>query len=309
MGDVAEQRPDERRPPGEHGTELERAQSAAPEQQPQQLDPEQLRQFQQFQQFQEFLRFTEAQKQGGELTPAQAQQPVPGADPGQQAWLPAQPPPPGGPPQARPDTLPAPLPRPKAPRWLKRLGGKLLSALLLLIVLAIGGKLAYDHFFPSADENLPADIAGKGTYSATELLQPNPYRAVQLVYQQIAQNRPDLACGNFSKPTQQKFAVDMGYADCKQAVEQLSKLVTNKSEYAQSIPFTSSSQPPGDVVPISSCDYDIKGGRPLGSFTVTRQHKDTSGGDVKGEQWLITGHEPGASPCATPVSPSTPPTR
>ncbi|AXB46765.1 hypothetical protein A4R43_33575 [Amycolatopsis albispora] len=193
------------------------------------------------------------------------------------------------------------------PRWLKWIGKKVLGWPILLLLLALAATWAYNHFFPGEDEELPAPEAGRGTYSATELLQPNPYRAVQLVYQQIAQNLPDMACGNLSKAAQAKFAADLGFADCAQAVHQLSTEVTNKTQYAQSIPFNKSGQPPGDVVVINSCDYEIKGGgRALGVFTVERQRTDASGGQVKGEQWLITGHEPGPHPCPG-TKPSAPP--
>ncbi|QFU94040.1 hypothetical protein YIM_44530 [Amycolatopsis sp. YIM 10] len=193
------------------------------------------------------------------------------------------------------------------PRWLKWIGKKVLGWLILLLLLALLATWAYNHFFPSDNDELPAPEAGRGTYSATELLQPNPYRAVQLVYQQIAQGLPDMACGNLSKAAQAKFAADLGFADCAQAVNQLSTEVTNKTQYSQSIPFNKSGQPPGDVVVIDSCDYEIKGGgRALGVFTVERQHTDASGGQVKGEQWLITGHEPGPNPCSG-AKPSAPP--
>ncbi|WP_228004395.1 hypothetical protein [Amycolatopsis sp. YIM 10] len=226
--------------------------------------------------------------------PQPGQQSLP--QPSQQQWLPAQQPP-----------QPPPPARPKVPRWLKWIGKKVLGWLILLLLLALLATWAYNHFFPSDNDELPAPEAGRGTYSATELLQPNPYRAVQLVYQQIAQGLPDMACGNLSKAAQAKFAADLGFADCAQAVNQLSTEVTNKTQYSQSIPFNKSGQPPGDVVVIDSCDYEIKGGgRALGVFTVERQHTDASGGQVKGEQWLITGHEPGPNPCSG-AKPSAPP--
>ncbi|MDI5974676.1 hypothetical protein [Amycolatopsis magusensis] len=289
------------------GAEVEPARRADPTPP---ADPEQLRQFQQFQQFQEFLKFSEAQKaQGGEVAQQPgselSHQPLPQPNP--QPPLPQPSHQPGGELSHQPQWQPPPPPRPKVPRWLTWIGKKLLGWLILLLLLALAATWAYNHFFPGEDEDLPAPEAGRGTYSATELLQPNPYRAVQLVYQQIAQNRPDLACGNLAKPAQAKFAADLGFADCEQAVNQLSTEVTNKTQYAQSIPFNRSGELPGDVFVIDSCDYDIKGGgRALGVFTVERQKVDASGAPVKGEQWLITGHEAGPNPCPG-VKPSVPP--
>jgi hypothetical protein len=250
-----------------------------------QLDPEQLRQFQQFQQFQDFLRYNEAQQRGGQMVPTQ------------QGIPPVPPPPPGGPLQL---ATPAPSPRPKirVPRFLRRLAGKLLSAFLFLVVLIIAGKLAYNHFFPSQDDNRPASETGGGTYHANKILSPEPYEAVRKVYQQIAQGRPDLACGYFDIPVQQKFATDLGYADCQQAATDLKVNVTNVNDYAESIPSSVSEQY-GDTVVVDSCRFTISGGPALGVFTVTKVDKG---------QWLITGHEPGPKTCA-PTGASTSPTR
>ncbi|WP_027941025.1 hypothetical protein [Amycolatopsis taiwanensis] len=273
---MAEQRPGEQ--PDQPGREVARAQPSQPE-----LDAEQLRQFRQFQQFQDFLRFSEAQGQDGEhKQPATGGQLVPnqGAPPA---------PPPGGSLQvAAPRHLPAPRPKIRAPRWAKRLAGKLLSAFLFFLVLAIAGKLAYDHFFPSNDDNRPASETGGGTYHANKILSTQPYEAVRKVYAQIAQDRPDLACGYFDIPIQQKFATDLGYADCEQAVHGLRAEVKNLNEYAESIPSNVSDQQ-GDTVRIDSCSFSISGGPALGVFTVTKVEKS---------QWLITGHEPGPPTCA-----------
>lgn len=293
-GGVAEQRPGEQ--PDEPGGEVARAQPAQPE-----LDAEQLRQFQQFQQFQDFLRYTEAQRQNGEHEQASpgGQLLPPGGQlvPGQGA-PPA--PPPGGPLQvAAPSNLPAPRPKIRAPRWAKRLAGKLLSAFLFFLVLAIAGKLVYDHFFPSLDNNRPAAEIGGGTYHANKILSTQPYEAVRKVYAQIAQDRPDLACGYFDIPVQQKFATNLGYADCQQAVHSLKAQVKNVNEYAESIPSNDSDQQ-GDTVRIDSCSFSVGGGPALGVFTVTKVEKG---------QWLITGHEPGPTTCVTAGVSTIPTTR
>lgn len=266
-----------------------------------QLDPEQLRQFQQFQQFQDFLRYSEAQRQGnGQLVPTQNApvQSAAGYGGGDHGGPPAPPPPYG-------QLEPAPRPRPKikAPRWAKRLAGKLLSALLLLVVLLIAGKLAYNHFFPSQDENKSASETGGGTYHTNKIFSTSPYEAVRMVYAQIAQNRPDLACGSFDIPIQQKFAEDLGFPDCQQAVFALKAEVTSINDYAESIPSSLAEPPVSDTVTIDSCRFAVRGGPPLGVFRVQRVDKG---------QWLITGHEPGPATCPAPStvgSPATPTSR
>ncbi|UJW32587.1 hypothetical protein L3Q67_02000 [Saccharothrix sp. AJ9571] len=169
------------------------------------------------------------------------------------------------------------------------------------VIVSINRPVWYTELFgaPEVDNELPAAEVGRGTYSERELLQPNPYRAVQLVYQQVAQNRPDLACNNMDEATRNQFAKNLGFRDCQEAVRELSMLVSNRTEYAESMPFNLPGELPGDVVTISSCAYQIKGGgRPLGTFTVTRQRVDETGSPVPGEQWLITAHN--NEPCTTP---------
>src|SRR5439155_18511788 len=189
-----------------------------------QLDPEQLRQFQQFQQFQDYLRFSEEQRRnGGELVrdPHGGGPPAPPRSGGAVDF-------------SAPAPLPAPRPKIKAPRWVKRLGGKLLSAFLLLLVLVIGGKILYDQIFPSTQgDDRPASETGGGTYRANKILSTEPYEAVRKVYAQIAQDRPDLACGYFDVPIQQKFAADLGYGDCQLAVHGLKTQVTHVNNYAE----------------------------------------------------------------------------
>lgn len=268
------------------------AESASPD-----LDAEQLRQFRQFQQFQDFLRFSETHGQngasampGGHLVPGQGGPPAP---------------PPGGPLQlASPPRPPGPRLKIRAPRWLRRLAGKLLSAFLLLVVLLIVGRLAYNHFFPSQDENLPASVTGGGTYHANKILSTEPYEAVRTVYDAIAQKDPNpedmvaRACGRFREDIQQKFAVDLGFRDCHEAVLALHAQVTNVNDYAESIPSHVSGQQ-GDTVRVDSCAFPVSGGPALGVFTVTLVEKG---------QWLITGHEPGPTTCPPLPGVSTIPT-
>lgn len=210
---------------------------------------------------------------------------------------PPAPPPPHG--QLQPAPLPQPGPKIKAPRWAKRLAGKLLSALLFLLVLIIAGKLAYDHFFPSDDPDLPASQTGGGTYHTNKIFSTSPYESVRMVYAQIAQNRPDLACGSFDIPVQQKFAEDLGYPDCRHAVLAVKAQVTDVNGYAESIPSSVSEPPASDTVTIDSCRFVVRGGPALGVFTAQRVEKG---------QWLITAHQPGPRTCPLPSTPASPTT-
>jgi hypothetical protein len=312
MGHVAEQRGDEQPAGGQApGSDIEPVRSPgagqAPESSPQpsslqpsgpppqgpQLDAEQLRQFQQFQQFQDFLRYSEAQRHGQGYIPqpppaelAHAQQATPAPH---HSWLPA--PPPAGPP-----ALPLAPPRPGLPRWARRLLKRIVRWVLLLAVLALAGTWAYNHFFGSSgDENRPAAETGGGTYRTNLILSTQPYEAVRMVYQHVAQGRADLACGRFDEATQRKFATDLRYVDCAQAVAALHAKVTHVNSYAESIPSSVSGQPPEGTVHISSCQFGVRGGPNLGAFTVTQVEKG---------QWLITGHAAEPDPCPAP-SPST----
>ncbi|WP_442876169.1 hypothetical protein [Amycolatopsis sp. NBC_01480] len=263
------------------------------------LDPEQLRQFQQFQQFQDYLRFTQAQ-QGNQPAPApDAGLVAVGAQPPatQPGW---QPPVPPGPPGALAPYEQPRRPRRGAPRWLKRLGGKVLGWLIVILLIAIAATWAYRHFFPSDEGKSSAQIAaeGGGTYHTNHIYSTNPYEAVRFVYHNIAQGLVDDACGRFREDVQTKFAKDVGQPDCRVAVQALHKQVTNMNDYAESLPSYVSGPPPADVTTIDSCDYAVVGGPALGVFQVTKVDKG---------QWLITGHSPGPEKCS-PSQPSTTPT-
>ncbi len=289
-GDVAEQR-DDGKPGNEPGTDIEPKATGEPAPR---LDEEQLRQFQQFQQFQDYLKFTEAQKQG--LAPA-----VPPAQPAAQQY--AQPP-------APPDPPPGELtrsPRPRAPRWLRRLGGKVIAWLIAILLIAIAGTIVYRQIFPSDDGKTSEEIAaeGGGTYKTNKILtSASPYEAVRSVYDGIAQhgtgqrNMVDLVCGKFEERTQQQFAIDVNAKDCRDAVERLHAEVKpgGINDYAESI-SKRSGWPPGDTVVVKSCDFIITGGPALGDFTVSQVEKG---------QWLITGHTPGPKTCPLPPPSTTP---
>lgn len=276
---MAEQR-DDGKPGNEPGTDIEPKASGRPAPA---LDEEQLRQFQQFQQFQDYLKFTEAQKQG--IVPSQPAQPVP-----QQYGQPPVPPPPGELTRA---------PRPRAPRWLRRLGGKVIAWLIAILLIAIAGTIVYRQIFPSDEGKTSGQIAaeGGGKYRTNHVFSTSPYEAVRFVFHNVAQGRVDDACGRFQENIQTTFALDVGYQDCRLAVEGLHAQVTRKNDYAESLPSYTSEPVTGTTLTIDSCKYPIKGGPALGTFTVSQVEKG---------QWLITGHAPGPKTCA-PLPPSTTP--
>ncbi|MFI5605967.1 hypothetical protein [Amycolatopsis sp. NPDC051903] len=266
------------------------------------IDPAELEQFRQFQQFQDYLRFTQAQ---------QGTHPAPPPDAGlvpagprhpqtqQGGWQP--PAPPNHPGALAPYDEPPRRRRP-VPRWLKRLGGKVLGWIIVLVILGIAATWAYRHFFPSDEGKSSAQIAaeGGGTYHTNHIFSTNPYEAVRFVYHNVAQGRVQDACGRFREDVQTKFAQDVGQPDCQVAVQKLHAQVTNQNDYAESLPSYVSGPPPEGVVTIDSCTFTVQGGPALGVFTVTQVDKG---------QWLITGHAPGPEKCGPPsASNSTPPT-
>ncbi|MFG1639572.1 hypothetical protein ACGFMK_04750 [Amycolatopsis sp. NPDC049252] len=282
---MAEQRDD-----GKPGAEVEPAGShtpasppppAQPGQPP--MDPAQLEQFRQFQQFQDYLRFTQAQ-QGNEPAPA------PGTGQVQQ-YSGGQPPVPPGPPR---DLIPAERRRRPAPKWLTWLGKKVIAWVLAFVVLAVAGTWLYNHFFPNDTGKTSEQLAqeGGGTYHTNHILSTSPYEAVREVYDAVAQNLVPQACGRMDEPIQQKFAQDMGYADCQVAVHELNRQVKSKNDYAESMPSYVSEPLPGDSFTISSCKFGIRGGPALGAFTVQKVEKN---------QWLIVGHTNEQTPCPAPT--------
>jgi hypothetical protein len=144
--------------------------------------------------------------------------------------------------------------------------------------------------FPTEQGKSNADIAaeGGGTYRSNLVLSTNPYEATRSVYQAIAQNAVPQACGRMREDVQTTFATDEGFPNCPAAVAALARQVTNKNDYAESLPSYVGAPLPGDTITVRSCDYDLKGGPALGVFTLTKVEKD---------QWLITGHSPGPATC------------
>ncbi|MEU0530393.1 hypothetical protein [Amycolatopsis tolypomycina] len=256
------------------------------------VDPAQLEQFRQFQQFQDYLRFTQTQ---------QGNQPAPAPDAGVVQAPPSQP---GGPPPMIPPGYQlVPVERRRAPKWVTWLGKKVLAWVLAFILLAVAGTWLYNHFFPNDSGKTSAQLAqeGGGKYHTNHVFSTNPYEAVRMVYHNIAQGRVDDACGRFQnegqRDVQTQFAQDIAQtfrqnaaqADCKKAVEFLATQVTNKNDYAESLPSSVSEPLPGDTVTIDSCTFPITGGPALGVFTVSKVEKG---------QWLITGHAIGPARCS-----------
>ncbi|MFD2418260.1 hypothetical protein [Amycolatopsis pigmentata] len=103
-----------------------------------------------------------------------------------------------------------------------------------------------------ADKVIQACDSGTGTYHPNKILSTDPYEAVRRVYDAIAQPTPEVAaaqaCGRFRDDVQQKFAADLGFNDCHEAVLALHAHVTNVNDYAQSIRSYESS-PVGDWLP------------------------------------------------------------
>ncbi|MFB9683297.1 hypothetical protein [Amycolatopsis plumensis] len=260
------------------------------------VDPAQLEQFRQFQQFQDYLRFTQAQ---------QGNQPAPVPDSGVVQAPPSQPAPQQGgqPPMIPPGYQLVPVERRRAPKWLTWLGKKVIAWVLAFILLAIAGTWLYNHFFPNDAGKTSAQLAqeGGGKYHTNHVFSTNPYEAVRMVYHNVAQGRVDDACGRFQnegqRDTQTRFAQDIAQTfrqdaaqtDCKKAVEFLATQVTNKNDYAESLPSSVSEPLPGDTVTIDSCTFPVTGGPALGVFTVSKVDKG---------QWLITGHAIGPAKCS-----------
>ncbi|MFT7869311.1 MULTISPECIES: hypothetical protein [Amycolatopsis] len=278
---MAEQRDD-----GKPGSEIEPAGSNAPAppggaQPP--VDPAELEQFRQFQQFQDYLRFTQAQ---------QGTQPAPPPDAGVVQAPPSQPA--AQPPMIPPGYQLVPTESRRAPKWVTWLGKKVLAWVLALVILGVAGTWLYNHFFPNDSGKSSAQLAqeGGGKYQTNHILSTSPYEAVREVYDAIAQNLVPQACGRMDEPIQQKFAQDLGYADCQVAVHELNRQVTNKNKYAESMPSYVSEPIPGDRFTISSCQFGIVGGPALGAFTVAKVPKG---------QWLIVEHTNEPTPCPAPT--------
>jgi hypothetical protein len=220
---------------------------------PTDVTPEQVRQFQEFQQFQELMR-------------QQSEQGLP---------------PPWAPP--RKEGL--------AKRLVRSAVSKVVTGLVVLAILVLAGWWAIDYFF-GPDLNQPtASQTGGGKTEDNLILDTNPYETVRKIYHHIANGErgvPEQVCLRF-QDRGEKFAEDMGYRDCTEAVEGLAAEVTDANAYAESMPSYRSDSAPTSEIVISSCQDNVRGGiqggPPLGVFTVRKIEGS------KGGQWIITDHE------------------
>lgn len=249
---------------------------------PTEITPDQVRQFQEFQQFQELMR-----QQADQGFPPPATPPPPGF---LQPW---------GPPPKKPS---APV------RFLKALGGKIVTAVLVVALLALGGLWAIDQFFGKDNEDQSADKTGGQGPQGNIVFPRNPYEAVRQIYDFTAQNRDgvkdtNLVCLKFTEDARAQFAENLGYTNCDEAVRALSEEVTDPNAYAESMPSATQAEITGTTIRISSCEdsYEgIQGGPPLGVFTLTQVEGSVGG------QWIISGHQ--TETCDPSPSTSSPPT-
>jgi hypothetical protein len=263
MDPVADNERDSTPPPG-HGIAPQPPAPPPAVRQPTEVSPEQVRQFQEFQQFQALMR-----QQAEQGFPPPNTPPPPGS---LQPW---------GPPPPKPNM---------AKRLLKATVSKIVTGLVVLLILVAAGYFAIDYFFGENRDQLPASQTGGGKTTDNLILDTNPYEAVRKIYHHIANGEngvPEQVCLRFQDKGK-KFATDLGYGNCEQAVRGLAAQVTDANAYAESMPSYTTTKAPKDEIRISSCADSrsgIHGGPPLGAFTV----KEIKGS--KDGQWIITGHE------------------
>ena len=241
---------------------------------PTEVTPEQIRQFQEFQRFQELMR-------------QQAEEGLPPGAPPPAGYLP-----PWGQPPPR-QSLPK--------RLLKAAVSKIITGLVVLAVLVLAGYFAINYFFGEDHDQLPASQTGGGKTTDNLILDTNPFETVRKVYHHIANGEngvPEQVCLRF-QDRGKKFAADMGYDNCTDAVHGLAAKVTDADAYAESMPSYKTTFDPDTAteITISSCADNVRGGiqggPALGVFTV----KKIQGS--RGGQWIIADHE-NESACPTP---------
>ena len=175
------------------------------------------------------------------------------------------------------------LPPSRKPLWRRAIGSKSVRRLVLLLIVVLGLYWAYQHYFGTNDD-LPASETGGHTFKDRTLLQTRPNQSVRMVYQRVAENVPDVACGQFTDEASRQFAADVNAPDCPAAVAALHTQVTGrKNDYAEPTFPSEVRNPPRDasVVEISSCRLEVTGGPRLGWFKVEKVERD---------QWIITQH-------------------
>lgn len=172
----------------------------------------------------------------------------------------------------------------KKPLWRKALASKGLRKLVAVLLIVLALYWAYQYYFGSNNDDLPASETGGHTFKDRTLLQTAPDQTVRFVYQRIAENRPDRVCPQFTDEAAQQFAADWGAADCPAAVALLAAQVTGpKNNYAEPT-FPSEYRhisSTASVLEISSCRVDVVGGPKLGWFRLQKVERD---------QWIVTQH-------------------
>lgn len=125
-----------------------------------------------------------------------------------------------------------------------------------------------------------ADTGGSGVPDV--VLDTDPYDTVRNVYRGVAGNVPDEVCARFTPDAARQFAGHFEAESCTTVVVLLHHgLVADPEAYADTSlgHFTAND---GDThAEIDSCEFDVRGGPPLGVFTVDRGRSGT---------WVITAH-------------------
>ena len=217
------------------------------------MDPEAWRRFQEFQQFQQFQDY---QRRYGQQ---------PGTGP--------------LPPPVRPRSV---GPARSRPLWQRVVRGKLFRRLVLLALVLLALSWAYQHYFGTPDEDLPASETGGGQTRTNLLLEKTPEQAVRKLYDNIAQNIPNDACTRFDDEARRQFTDHFGGGECADVIADLHAKVTDANSYAESVPAVLPGVNRGQPrVEVSSCAAGITGGPTLGVFTVRQ---------IELGQWLIVEH-------------------
>jgi hypothetical protein len=226
------------------------------------IDPEQVRQFQQFQQFQELMR--QQKERGFE----QGEAPPPGF---LQPW---------GPPPPRQNPV---------KRALRAVAGKIVTAVIVVLLLVGAGYFAIDYFLGGAPDQAPASQIGGNKADDRLLFEDNPRSAVRRVYENIAMGDQRGTCDRFTPEARDQFTTAFASlgGSCAEVVDGLRAQVVEgmKNEYANPWIPSSAANPTGETAAVSSCEIEVEGGPRLGLFTL---------GVIEGSldgQWIVTGYE------------------
>jgi hypothetical protein len=238
------------------------------------IDPEQVREFQEFQQFRELMR--QQRDQGF----PQGTPPPPGS---LQPW---------GPPQ-----------KPRDPLWrraLRPIASKVISLAVMVALLAAGAFWLLQKLPGSGPPERTGGephVAGGKKAETNLIYETDPRNAVQKIYDDIAQDDAESACGRFTEEARTEFAdnfANLG-ASCEQVVGALTAQVVagQKSEYANPhFPSSVNTNPTSDTVQVSSCALDVTGGPRLGMLTVSKIDRSVGG------QWIVTRHDDEPADCS-----------